>query len=40
VESLVASINRFCDAAEGLSKTVVIAVTENGESICGYLDPA
>jgi hypothetical protein len=37
----VASINAFCDAAEGLSKTVVIAVTENGESICGaYLDPA
>jgi hypothetical protein len=37
----IASLNAFCDAAEGLSKTVVIAVTENGESICGgYLDPA
>jgi hypothetical protein len=37
----IASINAFCDAADGLSKTVVIAVTENGESICGaYLDPA
>jgi hypothetical protein len=35
-----ASINAFC-AAEGLSKTVVIAVTESGASICGaYLDPA
>jgi hypothetical protein len=37
----VASINAFCDAADGLARTVVIAVTENGESICGaYLDPA
>jgi hypothetical protein len=37
----VASINAFCDAADGLSKTVVIAVTENGESICGaFIDPA
>jgi hypothetical protein len=37
----VASLNAFCDAADGLSNTVVIAVTENGESICGgYLDPA
>jgi hypothetical protein len=37
----IASINAFCDAAEGLSKTVVIAVTENVESICGgYLDGA
>jgi hypothetical protein len=37
----IASINAFCDAAEGLSKTVVIAVNENGESICGgYLEPA
>jgi hypothetical protein len=37
----IASINAFCAAAEGLSKTVVIAVTENGGSICGgYLDPA
>jgi hypothetical protein len=37
----VASINAFCDAAEGLSKTVVIAVTENVESMCGgYVDPA
>jgi hypothetical protein len=37
----IASINAFCDAADGLSKTVVIAVSENGESICGaYLDPA
>jgi hypothetical protein len=37
----IASINAFCDAAGGLSETVVIAVTENGESICGgYLDPA
>jgi hypothetical protein len=37
----IASINAFCDAAEGLSKTIVIAVTENGESICGaYVEPA
>jgi hypothetical protein len=37
----IASINAFCGAADGLSKTVVIAATENGESICGgYLDPA
>jgi hypothetical protein len=37
----VASVDAFCDAADGLSKTVVIAVNENGESICGgYLDPA
>jgi hypothetical protein len=37
----IASIHAFCDAAEGLSKTVVIAVTENGQSICGaYIDPA
>jgi hypothetical protein len=37
----IASINAFCDAADGLSKTVVIAVNENGGSICGgYLDPA
>jgi hypothetical protein len=37
----IASLNAFCDAADGLSKTVVIAVNENGESICGaYLDPA
>jgi hypothetical protein len=37
----IASLNSFCDAAEGLSKTVVIAMTENGESICGgYLEPA
>jgi hypothetical protein len=37
----IASINAFCDAADGLSKTVVIAVTENGKSICGaYLDSA
>jgi hypothetical protein len=29
------------DAAEGLSKTVVVAATENGESMCGaYLDSA
>jgi hypothetical protein len=36
-----ATLNAFCDAAEGLSKTVVIVVTENGESICvAYLDPA
>jgi hypothetical protein len=35
------SLNAFCDAADGLSKTVVIAVTESGGSICGaYLDPA
>jgi hypothetical protein len=37
----IASINAFCHAAEGLSKTFVIAMTENGKSICGaYLDPA
>jgi hypothetical protein len=37
----IASINAFCDAANRLSRTVVIAVTENGESISGaYLDPA
>jgi hypothetical protein len=37
----IASINAFCDAADGLSETVVIAVTGNGESICGgYLDSA
>jgi hypothetical protein len=37
----IASINAFCDAADGLSKTIVIAVNENGGSICGgYLDPA
>jgi hypothetical protein len=37
----IASIYAFCDAADALSKTVVIAETENGESICGgYLDPA
>jgi hypothetical protein len=36
----IASLNAFCEAAEGLSKTVVIAVNENGESICGgYFDP-
>jgi hypothetical protein len=36
-----ASINAFCDAADGLSKTIVVAVTESGESLCGaYLDPA
>jgi hypothetical protein len=37
----IASLNAFCDAAEGLSKTLVIAVTKNGESICGgYLERA
>jgi hypothetical protein len=36
-----AGITAFCDAADGLSKTVVMAVTENGKSICGgYLDRA
>jgi hypothetical protein len=37
----IASLNAFYDAVGGLSRTVVIAVTENGESICGaYIDPA
>jgi hypothetical protein len=37
----IASLNVFCDAADGLSKTVVIVMNENGESICGgYIDPA
>jgi hypothetical protein len=37
----IASLNAFCDAADGLSKTVVIAVNSNCESICGgYLAPA
>jgi hypothetical protein len=37
----IASLNAFCDAADRLSKTIVVAVTEKGESVCGgYLDPA
>jgi hypothetical protein len=37
----ITSINAFCDAADGLPNTVVIAVTENGASICGaYVEPA
>jgi hypothetical protein len=31
----------IADASDGLSKTVVLAVNENGKSICGgYLEPA